>query len=119
MQNTTNLWGDNAPADPNAKPQLRVALVGCGGISGVHIDGWKRLNPTAKIVACADPIEDRRNQRGDELAHAGTPARRGDFFVTPAVRIVGLAAQPQEANTLPGGADFAGGLQLGRRPRRR
>ncbi len=64
---TLNLWGDAAKADPNAKPRLRVALIGCGGISGVHIDGWKRLNPTAKIVACADPIEDRRHHRGDEI----------------------------------------------------
>lgn len=64
---TTNLWGDAAKVDPNAKPKLRVALIGCGGISGVHIDGWKRLNPTAKIVACADPIEERRHQRGDQL----------------------------------------------------
>jgi predicted dehydrogenase len=67
LPGTTNLWGDAAKADPNAKPKLRVALIGCGGISGVHIDGWKRLNPTAKIVACADPIEERRHHRGDEI----------------------------------------------------
>lgn len=64
---TTNLWGDPATIDPDAKPRLRVGLIGCGGISGVHINGWKRLNPTARIVACADPIEERRNRRGDEL----------------------------------------------------
>ncbi len=66
-----NLWGDGKKPDANAKPKLRVALVGCGGISGLHIEGWKRLNPTAKIVACADPIEDRRHGRGDEI---GLPA---------------------------------------------
>jgi predicted dehydrogenase len=64
---TNNLWGSSTVAVTNEKPKLRVALVGCGGISGVHIDGWKRLNPTAQIVACADPIEERRHQRGDEL----------------------------------------------------
>lgn len=64
---TLNLWDEAAAADPNAKPKIRVGLIGCGGISGVHIDGWKRLNPTAKIVACADPVEARWNQRGDEL----------------------------------------------------
>jgi len=62
-----NLWGDAQKADANAKPKLRVALIGCGGISGAHINGWKRLNPTAQIVACADPIEQRRHQRGDEI----------------------------------------------------
>ena len=66
----TNLWGGPKKADAEAKPKLRVALIGCGGISGVHIDGWKRLNPAAKIVACADPIEERRHHRGDELGLA-------------------------------------------------
>ena len=56
-----------AKVEKDAKPKLRVALIGCGGISGVHIEGWKKLNPTAQIVACADPIEERRHQRGDEL----------------------------------------------------
>jgi len=64
---TTNLWGDASKVDPNAKPKLRVGLIGCGGISAVHIDGWRRLNPGAQIVACADPIAERRHQRGDEV----------------------------------------------------
>jgi len=64
---TLDLWGDGKKLDPNAEPKLRVALVGCGDISGTHIDGWKRLNPLARIVACADPIEDRREGRGNEI----------------------------------------------------
>ena len=64
---TTNLWGSPSAVVAGGKPKLRVGLVGCGGISGVHLDGWKRLHPTAQIVACADPIEERRHQRGDEL----------------------------------------------------
>ena len=67
MLDTLNLWGDAAKADANAKPKLRVALIGCGGISALHIDGWRRLNPTARIVACADPVAERRHQRGDEI----------------------------------------------------
>jgi predicted dehydrogenase len=73
MTSTTNLWGGDAPRTATGgKPKLRVGLIGCGGISGVHIDGWKRLAPDCQIVACADPIEERRNQRG-ELA--GVPAK--------------------------------------------
>jgi predicted dehydrogenase len=64
---TTNLWGSDTKTAASAKPKLRVGLIGCGGISGVHVNGWKRLNPNARIVACADPIEDRRHQRGDEI----------------------------------------------------
>ena len=66
MKSTTDLWADESKKDTaGVKPKLRVALIGCGGISGVHIEGWKRLNPECQIVACADPIEDRRNHRGD------------------------------------------------------
>lgn len=64
---TTNLWGSDTKAPTNAKAKLRVGLIGCGGISGVHISGWKRLNPDCQIVACADPIEERRQGRGDEI----------------------------------------------------
>ncbi len=68
MTGTTNLWGNDAKSNStDDKPKLRVGLIGCGGISGVHIGGWKRLNPHCQIVACADPIEERRNQRGEEL----------------------------------------------------
>jgi predicted dehydrogenase len=66
----TNLWGDDKKTD-SGKPKLRIGLVGCGGISGVHLDGWKRITDRAQIVACADPIEDRRNARGEA---AGVPA---------------------------------------------
>ncbi len=62
---TTNLWGGEGKKTTTGT-KLRVGLIGCGGISGVHLDGWKRLNPECKIVACADPIEDRRNERGDQ-----------------------------------------------------
>jgi len=67
MSGTTNLWGsDSKKSTEGVKPKLRIGLIGCGGISGQHVDGWRRLNPDCQIVACADPIEERRNQRGDE-----------------------------------------------------
>src|SRR5688572_3340495 len=68
---TTNLWGDEKKAD-SGKPKLRIGLIGCGGISGVHLDGWKRIADQAEIVAVADPIESRRNERGDQTNVATT-----------------------------------------------
>jgi predicted dehydrogenase len=65
---TTNLWGSDTVAGKTGPAKLRVGLIGCGGISAVHLDGWKRLNPDCQIVACADPIEERRNQRGEEAS---------------------------------------------------
>ena len=70
MAGTNNLWGDSGSTG-SSETKLRVGLIGCGGISSIHLDGWKRLHPTAKIVAVADPIEERRNQRGEQ---AGVPA---------------------------------------------
>ncbi len=66
MASTTNLWADESTGGKSGgKPDLRVALIGCGGISGIHVEGWKRLYPKCQLVACADPIEERRHQRGD------------------------------------------------------
>jgi predicted dehydrogenase len=62
---TTDLWAESSSSPTG--PKLRVAMVGCGGISGVHLDGWKRQAARAEIVAVVDPIEERRNQRGDAL----------------------------------------------------
>jgi predicted dehydrogenase len=46
--------------------KLRVGLIGAGGISGIHVQGWNRLNPDCAIVAIADPIEANRKRRADE-----------------------------------------------------
>lgn len=67
---TVDLWGDTDPKPASGK-KLKVALVGCGGISSLHIDGWKRIAHLAEVVACVDPIEDRRNNRAELL---GVPA---------------------------------------------
>jgi predicted dehydrogenase len=76
---TTNLWGSDSKDSSHGKtPKLRVGLIGCGGISGVHLDGWKRLHPDCQLVACADPVEERRHQRGDE-ANIPTSARFAYF----------------------------------------
>ena len=77
---TTNLWGAETTKEPaDTKPKLRVGLIGCGGISAIHLDGWKRLNPDCRIVACADPIEERRNERG---VLASVPADRRFPYLT-------------------------------------
>jgi predicted dehydrogenase len=47
-------------------PKLRVGLIGAGGISHVHVQGWAKLNPDCAIVAIADPVEANRKRRGDE-----------------------------------------------------
>ena len=53
--------------------KLKVAVIGNGGISGVHLRGYS-LNPDVEIYALCDINEDRLNRRGDEY-HVD-PARR-------------------------------------------
>jgi predicted dehydrogenase len=48
-------------------PKLRVGLVGCGGISGVHFPGWKKLNPDCQIVAICDIAPEAMRNRGTEF----------------------------------------------------
>jgi predicted dehydrogenase len=49
-----------------AKPKLKVGLVGCGGISGVHLDGWKKLNPECQVVALCDILKEPLKRRGEQ-----------------------------------------------------
>lgn len=49
---------------------LNIGIIGCGGISGAHINGWNALagKGKARIVATADIIEDRAKERAAKLA---------------------------------------------------
>ncbi|MCX7935254.1 MAG: hypothetical protein N3A66_08360, partial [Planctomycetota bacterium] len=51
---------------------LRLALVGCGGISGAHVAGFRELwtKGCREIVftACCDPVEENRRRRAKEIA---------------------------------------------------
>ncbi len=70
-----------AKAAGNTK--LRVGMVGCGGISAVHTDGWQRIDDMAEVVCVADPVEERRNQRGDDF---NLPADRRFATLTDALK---------------------------------
>lgn len=41
---------------------LKVGLIGCGGMGGVHASSYEQLGDKVKIVAVADVIEEKRNQ---------------------------------------------------------
>jgi len=40
---------------------LRIAMIGCGGISSLHGESWQRV-PNARIVACADVDEEKAQE---------------------------------------------------------
>ena len=49
-----------------SKPRLKVGLVGCGGISSVHLAGWKKLNPDCRVTALCDIAPAAMQNRGAE-----------------------------------------------------
>jgi UDP-N-acetyl-2-amino-2-deoxyglucuronate dehydrogenase len=52
--------------------KVRLALVGCGWITGNHVKGYRDLRERGcdsfEVVACVDPNEAGANQRADEIA---------------------------------------------------
>ncbi len=52
--------------------KIKVAVIGNGGISGVHLNGY-HLNPNVEIYALCDINPERVNQRGDQY---NVPAER-------------------------------------------
>ena len=53
--------------------KLKIAVIGCGGISGVHLPAYAK-NPNVEIYALCDINEKNLNHRGDE--YNVDPARR-------------------------------------------
>lgn len=43
-----------------------IALVGCGGVSSMHLEGWKRHPERVRLVAACDPDEARAARRAQD-----------------------------------------------------
>ena len=46
---------------------LKVGLIGCGGITRIHVDGWKAIADRAQIVAVADVSEENARLRAEQI----------------------------------------------------
>ena len=49
---------------------LRIGLIGCGGITHAHVEGWRAIASRAEIVSVADVSEENANRR---VAQVGYP----------------------------------------------
>ena len=58
-------------------PKFRCALIGCGGMSGLHADGYN-THPDCEIVAVADIAEDKAKARA--ASHAPGAATYTDYL---------------------------------------
>ena len=45
---------------------LKIGLIGCGGITRPHVEGWKAIGDRAEIVAMADVSEDTARVRAEQ-----------------------------------------------------
>lgn len=71
---------------------LNVGLIGCGGITKVHVNGWKTIPERARIVAVADVSEENAQIRAAEIG--GDVAIYRDFaqlLADPLVDAVDIA----------------------------
>lgn len=48
---------------------LKIGIIGCGGITRSHAEGWKRASARAKVVALADVSEEAMLERQVQLGH--------------------------------------------------
>ena len=48
---------------------FKIGLIGCGGITRAHVEGWKTLAGRAEIVAIADISEERLKERAAQIGH--------------------------------------------------
>ena len=46
---------------------LKIGLIGCGGITRAHVEGWKKVADRAEIIAIADISEDNARQRAEQI----------------------------------------------------
>jgi predicted dehydrogenase len=49
---------------------LKIGLIGCGGITRAHVEGWKTVTDRAQVVAVADVSEEAMRTRMAQLGHS-------------------------------------------------
>jgi len=49
------------------KKQTKIGVIGCGNISGIYLDNFRKLFGFLKVIACADLIPDRARDRADKF----------------------------------------------------
>jgi predicted dehydrogenase len=69
---------------------LRVAIVGCGLISGQHIRAYARFPERARIVVCCDPVRERAEAAAELAGGARVVTDLAEVLADPEVQSVDL-----------------------------
>lgn len=71
---------------------LNVGLIGCGGITQPHVEGWAALSGRAQIVAIADVSEENAAARAAQIGHTVKIYQDyHDLLADPAIDAVDIA----------------------------
>jgi predicted dehydrogenase len=71
---------------------LKIGLIGCGGITQAHVEGWKTVTDRAQIVAVADVSEAAMQTRIAQIGHAvKTYTDYHDLLADPEVEAVDIS----------------------------
>lgn len=87
-------------SDSKKSKQLRIAVVGCGGVSRQHVMGWLNSKLPVKIVALCDirPDNARKVQDSCKLGSAQIVTDYGQVLADPAVDVVEICT-PSDLHT--------------------
>src|SRR5262245_46003700 len=61
------LVANRTQAEQEDRMALKVGLIGCGGITRIHVDGWKAIADRAQIVVVADVSEENARLRAEQI----------------------------------------------------
>ena len=71
---------------------LKIGLIGCGGITQAHVEGWKTVTDRAQIVAVADVSAAAMQTRIAQIGHAvKTYTDYHDLLADPEVEAVDIS----------------------------
>lgn len=96
--------------------KIRVALVGCGAISGLHLDAYRQLAGQFEVVALCDVVEEKARGRAEEFGVAETVPNIEVLYRRADVDVIDICTPPYLHAPMALGALEAGKLAICEKP---
>lgn len=96
--------------------KIRVGLVGCGAISGSHLDAYRRLADRFEVVAVCDVVEEKARQRAEDFGVPRVVTDIQEIYDMPGVDVVDICTPPFLHVPMAIGAMEAGKLAVCEKP---
>jgi predicted dehydrogenase len=96
--------------------RLRVGLVGCGAISGGHLDAYRHLADQFEVLAICDVVEEKARRRADEFGVPRVVTDVQALYAMPDLDIIDITTPPYLHTPMAIGAMEAGKLAFSEKP---